>query len=227
MKIAIINLTGGGMSGGYRRYLENTIPRLVSHSSIESLLCVSPRSLDVEKWFKPLKNVEFVDATPFELLMGNAGRKLRHKLKQFAPDIIFVPVARCFSFANVPVVNMVQNVFPFLRKSVRDLNFSEALRLYVQYFEAKRASINAEQVIVNLNYVKNLLKEKNNIPEKKISVIPFGVNPVSVNPVNPNIISLDLNNKFIFTAGSIEPYRGLEDIIEAFKYIKRDRKSVV
>jgi hypothetical protein len=42
MRLAVVNLTGGGFSGGYKKYLENMLPRLAEHSEVEALLCASP-----------------------------------------------------------------------------------------------------------------------------------------------------------------------------------------
>jgi len=36
MRIAVINLTGGGMSGGYRKYLSNVIPGMAAPPDAEA-----------------------------------------------------------------------------------------------------------------------------------------------------------------------------------------------
>ena len=48
MRVAIINLTGGGMSGGYRNYLCNVVPRLAAHDDVDALLCATSDSVDVQ-----------------------------------------------------------------------------------------------------------------------------------------------------------------------------------
>ena len=69
MKIAIINLTGGGISGGHKKYIVNMLPRFSADSAIESILCISPHTLDAESWF-PLKlpKVIFEKCRPFSFL---------------------------------------------------------------------------------------------------------------------------------------------------------------
>ena len=47
MKVAIINITGGGMSGGYRKYLQNVVPRMEKHDDVETILCATPDSIGV------------------------------------------------------------------------------------------------------------------------------------------------------------------------------------
>lgn len=51
MRIAIVNLTAGGMSGGYRKFLRNVIPRMAKHEDVEAILCASPDSIGVQDWF--------------------------------------------------------------------------------------------------------------------------------------------------------------------------------
>lgn len=51
MRVAILNLTGGGISGGYRKYLQNVIPRMAKDLAIEEILCASPSSIDIQSWF--------------------------------------------------------------------------------------------------------------------------------------------------------------------------------
>ena len=67
MRVAIINLTGGGISGGYRKYLCNVLPLMAKHDAIEDILCASPGSIDVQDWFDPLPKVEFVSCRPFNM----------------------------------------------------------------------------------------------------------------------------------------------------------------
>lgn len=71
MKIAIINLTGGGMSGGYKKYLRNVLPRMAAHPDVEALLCAAPESLNVQGWFEPLSNVEFVNCKSYLFVFGS------------------------------------------------------------------------------------------------------------------------------------------------------------
>ena len=60
MKIAIVNLTGGGISGGYKKYLINVLPKIAVHSEVETMLCASPLSIDIQDWFGFLPKVNFI-----------------------------------------------------------------------------------------------------------------------------------------------------------------------
>ena len=66
MKIAIINITGGGMSGGYKKYLQNVLPKLAVHSDVEAILCASPKSINVQDWFRFLPKVIFITCKSFK-----------------------------------------------------------------------------------------------------------------------------------------------------------------
>ena len=68
MRLAIINLTGGGMSGGYRKYLYNILPGIAKHSAVKAVLCATPDSIDIQNWFEPHINVEFTSCKPFHIL---------------------------------------------------------------------------------------------------------------------------------------------------------------
>jgi len=42
MRVAILNLTGGRISGGYRKYLQIVFPRMAKDPTIEEILCATP-----------------------------------------------------------------------------------------------------------------------------------------------------------------------------------------
>ena len=113
MRIAIINLTGGGMSGGYRKYLQNVLPRMAASNSVDEILCTSPSSIDILSWFSFLPKVKFITCKPFKWMYYRPDDDLKKSLKEFSPDVIFIPVERYFKFNSVPIVNMIQNMEPF------------------------------------------------------------------------------------------------------------------
>jgi len=92
MRIAIINLTAGGMSGGYRKYLENILPRMVESNDADEIFCATPTSIDIQSWFSFLPKVKFVTCKPYNFLHFSPDYKLKKILDKFSPDIIFIPV---------------------------------------------------------------------------------------------------------------------------------------
>ena len=76
MRVAIINLTGGGISGGYKKYLRNILPRMVKNSEIENILCATPSSIDIQSWFSFLPKVNFITCQPFKRMFYRADNHL-------------------------------------------------------------------------------------------------------------------------------------------------------
>ena len=90
MKIAIINLTSGGMSGGYRKYLREVLPRLAMAPDIDTILCAYPDSINRRDILLNPDNIEYVPYTP-GLTTRSVKRQLFKRLKTFSPDILFFP----------------------------------------------------------------------------------------------------------------------------------------
>ena len=227
MRIAVINLTGGGMSGGYCKYLCNVIPRMAKHKDVEAILCASPDSIGLQDWFNSMPNVRFVSCKPFRFLFSYRDVELLNKLKRFSPDVIFLPVERTFCFRNVPVVSMIQNMEPFV------VNFggnstSEKFRLLMQYMDGRRAIKKADRVIALSRFVSNFLVKRWGIPNERIGLVHHGIDIVrNKDGKQPQVIPKDLRGRFIFTAGSIRPARGLEDLLLAMKHLSLHGEKTV
>ncbi|MCG2711583.1 MAG: glycosyltransferase, partial [Candidatus Omnitrophica bacterium] len=123
-------------------------------------------------------------------------------------------------------LNMMQNIFPFLRKKVQGLSFRDRIVFALQYFESIRAFKQAKRIIVTSNFARDYLINNLDIPSEKISLIYFGKDSYVQNDTRPNSIPLGLESKFLFAAGSLESYRGIEDIIEAVRYIKKEQTDL-
>ena len=225
MRIAIINLTGGGMSGGYRKYLQNVLPRMAASNSVDEILCTSPSSIDILSWFSFLPKVKFITCKPFKWMYYRPDDDLKKSLKEFSPDVIFIPVERYFKFNSVPIVNMIQNMEPFADNL--NGNFFNKRRLCIQYIVARRAIKKSDRVIAISRYVKEFLSYKWNIPEEKIGLVYHGIElPQLKEYIRPKNIPKDWKGIFLFTAGSIRPARGLEDILGAMNYLMLDKRNI-
>jgi len=226
MKIAILNLTGGGISGGYRKYLQNVIPRMAEDPIIEEILCATPPSINIREWFSFLPKVKFVTCKPYNFLYFKPDYKLKKILDKFSPDVIFIPVERYFKFDGVPIINMIQNMEPFAENI--DVNsFTDKCRLYIQRIVAKRAIKKADRTIALSRYVKEFLMHKWNIPEGKIGLIYHGIELTQLKKyIRPKNFPKDWERNFLFTAGSIRPARGLEDILGAMKYLILEKVNI-
>lgn len=226
MRLAILNLTGPGMSGGYRNYLKNILPRLADDARVQSLLCVSPSVLRLEEWVPYNRKIQLAPCPPFRPFSIHLNLQLDRLLRSFGPDVIFVPTAKAVRFHDVPVVTMVQNMAPLI--SWKRYGLLEKARLAALWIESLRAIRQADSVIAISDFVRQFLLKQGGISAEKINSIYFGA-PSPAVPLRPPSLPSDWTD-FIFTAGSIEPYRGLEDIIKGavhFRHRGRPLKIIL
>src|SRR3989338_3365820 len=94
MRLAVLNITSGGMSGGYDKYLQNIIPRFVSHPGISSLLVVMPHTIGFSNWKINHCKIQWLSMLPKRLPFLEIEGKIKKELKKFNPDVIFIPNAR-------------------------------------------------------------------------------------------------------------------------------------
>lgn len=214
------------MSGGYRKYLCYLIPRMAEHPDVEAVLCTFPKSLNCQDWSDGLTNVEFAHCSRFQSLRYGLTCNLKHALERFCPDVLFIPTAHYLQFKNIAVVNMVRNMEPFAYSGGKN-PFSEKLRNFVRRKIASNAVRRAHRVIALSNYVKRFLVDNLNISENKISVVHHGIyHNKSFNCVRPSAVPESWKDDFLFTAGSVRPARGLEDIIYALKHLVTRKSDV-
>ena len=185
MRIAILNLTAGGMSGGYRKYLKSLLPRLSLASGVESILCASPKSLCVDEWFERLENVQFANCLPYRPSRPH-DFELSRGLRRFSPDVIFVPMERNLAVSDVPLVNMVQNMLPMI--PIENNIGIERLRNLVQKFLARRAVTRASRVIAVSKFVKEFLRSNWSVPAEHIGMVYHGVESNSDVMIRPKSI---------------------------------------
>ncbi|MCX5783466.1 MAG: glycosyltransferase [Elusimicrobia bacterium] len=217
MKLAIVNPTGGGMSGGYKKYLERMLPMFERDPKIERILCAAPRDVPVCKWFSGLSKIRFADCKPFSALPFSGDNALLGELDRFKPDIVFIPIERYIKYSGAPLVTMVSNMAP-MANNYDPGPLSEKLRQALQRRLAKKAVRLADRVIAPSHFVKNYLVKNWGLSEDKISVIYFGADDTgAIASVKPKAIEQTGWDNFIFTIGSIEKYRGLEDILRAME----------
>ncbi len=220
MRIAIINLTRGTYSGGYIKYLKYMIPYLVNSNKVESIFCVLPKHDQIYLLLNGLEKIKFYfyHKLKFNYMFHQPDHMMLKALEEFAPDIIFLPLDRCIKYANVPTVNMVRNMEPFLPDLIGD-SLSDRIKKFLQRIVSKSAIINADHTICVSDFVKDFVIHKFQVPATKLSKVYHGFSRLPLESlIKPNKIPINWAN-FIFTAGSIRPARGLEDIIIAISQL--------
>ncbi|OGS08926.1 MAG: hypothetical protein A2270_04475 [Elusimicrobia bacterium RIFOXYA12_FULL_51_18] len=211
MRVAILNLTGSGISGGYKKYLQNVLPLFAEDRRIDAVLCASPRAFNIEDWVCSHAKIRFVECQPFRFLRHKPDAELEKELAAFGPDVIFVPVSRHIRFRDVPTVTMIQNMAPLVSGAWSGLK--EFAALGAQWLETRIAVRKAVKVVAMSDFVRQFLLKEWGVPEEKVRLIYFGNSKPSENPIRPALIPAKGWDNFLFTAGSVEQYRGLEDVI--------------
>lgn len=223
MKIAIVNLTGGGFSGGSKKYLKNMLPRLAEHSEVNALLCVSPEGNDVSSWFaEPLAAVEYGCCSPLTLvhLAHIPDRKMALHLRRFSPDVIFLPVDRYIRLGDIPVVNMVRNMEAFMPNMKGD-TLPEMFKKFVQRKLTGNSVWRVNHTIAVSRFVKDYLTATLHVPENKVSQVYHGLTPpANGSCTRPVSVPAAWESGFLFTCGSVRPARGLEDVLEALAVLE-------
>ena len=217
MRVAVVNLTSGGLSGGYRKYLQHLIP----------LLTKDPRvcALDVFISSRAKGMVELDDAPLHTWPVDDPRtgyRWLRAKLQETTPDVVFIPTARWLDCGAIPVAVMVRNMEPLLVPFGGN-PLMEGFKNLARSYAARRACRRATRVMAVSNHVRDFLVGKWALQKDKIGVVYHGIEalPARAETVRPPNISLSADEKFLFTAGSLRPARGLADAIKALAILKR------
>lgn len=225
MRIAIVNLTGGGLSGGYLKYLRKLLPLLLADPRVEGLDVFVPPGVLGEARLDSIPLRTWPRSDP---LWGF--RRLKRHLQALNPDVVFVPTARWLDCGRIPVVTMVRNMEP-LEVPFAGNTIAAGLKNAARALEARRACGRAARVIAVSNHVRHFLTKRWRVSPVKVGVVYHGVERAAEcgPPTMPSVLRGRAPAPFIFAAGSIRPARGLEDVIEALGRLGdvRPRPSLV
>jgi glycosyltransferase involved in cell wall biosynthesis len=222
MRLAIVNLTCGGFSGGYKKYLKNMLPRLAGHNDVEALLCVSPEGSDISTWFRKPPAADYCSCSHLTLghLAHIPDKKLAECLRHFMPDIVFLPVERYIRLNGVPVVNMVRNMEPFVPNMKGD-TLQEMFKKFIQRKLTCNSVRRADHTIAVSGFVRDYLTATLHVAENKVSKVYHGLTPPpNGSCMRPGSVPIGWDGDFMFTCGSVRPARGLEDALEALSDLK-------
>lgn len=214
----MLNITAGGISGGYRKYLENILVRLACDPRVSALLVAIPKTVDFSWSHKEFPFIQWLDLNPSRLSITELDLRTRRKIKEFGPDVIFIPTARSWKMESIPVVKMVRNMEPL---AWNDGNpFLERIANWLRAREVKRSIRKSDRVIAVSKFVKQVMIQKWNVPADEIIVVCHGVESSDdVVLQRPSLVPESWKEKFLFAAGSIRPARGLEDALNAMTFL--------
>lgn len=222
MRLALVNLTRGGLSGGYQKYLQEVLPRFNEHPLIRELkIFAHPNFVD------KLSNIASgLDISPCKDTL--AGRRiLQRELTIMAPDVVFFPSLRGIVINGAQTIYMIRNMEP-LALPLGGNSCREAMKNLARKFAAKSACQRSNRVLAVSLYVKDFLVTTWNINPTKIGVVYHGADDrlSQCDNVKPANIPGELQGGFLFTAGSIRPARGLEDVIQALAELSAAGQSL-
>ena len=207
VRLAVVNPTAGGLSGGYRKYLHSLLPQLIETSRFAGIrVYVPPTAHDALRAIPDLE-LESISS-------GWRGTQLSSTVNAWRPDVVFVPTARWMRGVLAPQVTMVRNMEPFVAGCEGHRPLS-CLRNAARASVARWSCLRAASVIGVSQYVSEYLSTTMGLPTSRVHTIYHGVDAPPINAEMPNCVAPLLGRPFLFTAGSIRPARGLDDLVEA------------
>lgn len=208
---------------GYINYLHRILPCFARHERVSSLLVAMPEKINLSQWKNKYSFIDWISLETSFFFQQNIGKEAIKKVEQFDPDVIFIPTSRFWKKKDVAIVNMVRNMEPLV-SNIRGNHLNDVVRNIARALSARMACRRASRVIAVSHYVGNFLLEQWHISPEKIAVIYHGTKQLAsqYKPSPPPQIALHSQEDFLFTAGSIRPARGLEDILCAVKRLMLD-----
>jgi glycosyltransferase involved in cell wall biosynthesis len=219
----MVNLTGGGFSGGYRKYLRLLLPLLQADSRVSQLdVFIPPQAanhLSGSGVVGPL--LAWPAADPKQGYPW-----LKAQLRHLAPDVVFIPTARWLDCGQIPTVVMVRNMEPLVMPFGGN-TWTEGLKNLARAYAAWRACRRSTRVIAVSQYVRDFLAQKWRVSIQKVGVVYHGleVPPALAETAKPQALQEQDLEQFLFTAGSVRPARGLEDLVKALAIINQQGLS--
>ncbi|MFW5444429.1 MAG: glycosyltransferase family 4 protein [Methylococcaceae bacterium] len=212
-------------SGGARSYLRNILPCISDWAEAENMtvyVLLYQRQIDADRIDIDRLNIIpiVIDQVP-KILKPLAEQLLVKKaINKLAIDTLFTPYQIAFPFAGVKTVSMLRNMEAFLhwqypstiRNRIRNIILQTLSKLTLQ---------KSDLVIAVSDFAKDYLIDKLHVSETKIVRIYHGRDQrfSPIKQADDDLILKQLNltsGSYIFTNGSILPYRKLETIIQAF-----------
>ncbi|HEU4888112.1 MAG TPA: glycosyltransferase [Thermoanaerobaculia bacterium] len=216
MKVALLTLTRGTVSGGYRKYLDRLVPLLREQPEVER----------IDLFVPPKMAAPGLTAWPQNDDMRGF-RELKRMVSDLRPDVIFIPTATLLRVDRLPAVVMVHNMEP-LEVPFNGNALKDAAKNVLRATAARYACWRSDRVIAVSHHVRNWLHAHWDVPADKIGVINPGVDdPLPMNLTVPAALEPFAGTRFLFTAGSIRPARGLEDVIRALAKVPEDVRLVI
>ncbi len=211
MRVAIVYLSGGGLSGGARNTLQALVTELRRDERITKLdLFVPPTSMTMPEVASLSPNTWPAQDRWFRFAA------LKKQIRVLKPDVVFIPNAAWFDTGGIPTVCMVRNTEALL-KPFGDNPLRVGLKNLLRMRAAWLACQKSTRIIAVSNFVREILVDRWELSPGRIGVVYHGVAAAVPDDQTRRPDKLpDVDKPFWFSAGSFIPYRRYEDVVRAF-----------
>jgi glycosyltransferase involved in cell wall biosynthesis len=219
LKLVILNPVRTGVSGGFVKFIREVVTRWSRNNIIERISIVSPEAV-VEGAENLDVDFHFVSRDDYR----TGFREMARRAEAGNYDVALCTTARPVKLQGCPIVTMVQNIEP-IQRPVYHMPFAWRMRLWSLRWETAIACRQATRVLAISDHAKQEVCRRFGIQPDIVDVVYFGFDPnESASPRKPDIGVPE--DDFIFSAGSIVPYRGYEDIIRALTRFRSDSPRI-
>lgn len=214
LNLAVLVPSRSGGSGGFIKHLQEVVPRWVESRRLGRLSILAPEGLfeGLDQLGAELIHVPRDDYRSGFRRMGGIASSGQY-------DVALNTTARPVKLVNLPVLTMVQNIEP-IQRSIYPMPLLWRMRLWALRREHAIACRQSTRILAVSMYVKEEICRRFMISPDKIDVVYHGFDPHELDTVSKPDIDVQ-SGEFIFSAGSIVPYRGYEDIIRALALVRR------
>jgi glycosyltransferase involved in cell wall biosynthesis len=130
--------------------------------------------------------------------------------------VVFFPGNQWMNLGRIPSVAMIQSMLPMVMPFGGN-GWLDLVKNLVRARLTRIACERANRVIAISNYVQEFLMNNWHIVPTRIGMVYHGVNPPPAAETMriPVSIPRDWHGQFLFAAGSMHPYRALDDVLNA------------
>ena len=219
MRIAVLVPVRIGGSGGLMKHLRKVVSRMLQKKVVERITIVAPTRV-LNGLNLPGIDVHLVSHNDYR----SGFREMGEFVEAGEYDVVLCTIARPISIFRRPVVYMVRNIEPIQKASYR-MTLQWRTRLWALRREQTIACRRATCIIALSEYVRFEVCRQFHIQPEKVYTVYHGFDPnETVVASKPELFTTE--GGFIFSAGSMVPYRGYEDIIRALGLLQANGVNV-
>jgi glycosyltransferase involved in cell wall biosynthesis len=216
MRLVVVNLSVRTISGGYEEYLRQFFSRAARDESVAAVMFVAVDEVILK--FAGMPKLTCIPLSPLNALLGTVWGVAK-KIRTFRPDVIYIPMEkRLKGLAEFRKVVMLQNMEPFARPDPGNSLLWKWI-LKIMRRRAIAALQEASHVIALSNFAADGIHREAGIEPERVTKIPHGISPLSGTSMMPSMAK-DVSTPFLFTAGSMAPARGVEDLVRAYVLLR-------